>query len=172
MHSHALAAGATQNFLVPNATIIVVFLIFLAILGFFYRFVVPPLTRALAERDEMNRKQAEERDKAVSTLAEAKERYEKNLAEARATATSVKDEARAEAQKIRDDMKAQTDREVAEIHARGAAELDTQRQAALADLHGQVGGLSTELASKILGRPVTADQATIDRLLSEVGGKN
>ena len=72
MEPHTLAA---QNFLVPNATIIVVFLIFLAILFFFYRFVVPPLTKAMAERDDMNRKQAEERDQAVRTLAEAKERY-------------------------------------------------------------------------------------------------
>ena len=166
MEPHKLAA---QNFLVPNATIIVVFLICLAILVFFSRFVVPPLTRAMAERDEMNRKQVEERDQAVRTLAEAKERYEKNLAEARATATSVKDEARADAQAIRDEMKAETDREVAEIHARGAEELETQRERALSDLRGQVGGLSTELASKILGRPVTTDQATVDRLLADIG---
>jgi len=59
-----LAAG-TQNFLVPNATIIVEIIIFLAILFFFYRFVVPPLTKAMDERDEMNRKKVEERDTAT-----------------------------------------------------------------------------------------------------------
>ena len=37
-------AAETQNFLVPNATIFVVSLIFLVILWFFYRFIVPPLT--------------------------------------------------------------------------------------------------------------------------------
>ena len=113
-------AAETQNFLVPNATIFVVSLIFLVILWFFYRFVVPPLTKAMAERDEMNRRQAEERDAAVRRLAEAQERYDAALADARAQATAVKDEARADAQRIRDEMRAETDRKVAEIRrARG-----------------------------------------------------
>ena len=112
-------AAETQNFLVPNATIFVVSFLFLVILWFFYRFVVPPLTKAMAERDEMNRKQAEERDAAVRRLAEAQERYDAALADARAQATAVKDEARADAQRIRDEMRAETDREVAEIHQRG-----------------------------------------------------
>ena len=66
-------------------------------------------------------------------------------------------------------MKAETDREVAEIHARGAEELEGQREQALAELRGKVGGLSTDLASKILGRPVTTDEATLDRLLADIG---
>jgi len=37
--------------------------------------VVPPLTRAMAERDEMNRKQAEERDAAVRKLTAALNSY-------------------------------------------------------------------------------------------------
>lgn len=160
---------AAQNFLVPNATIVVVFLIFLAILFFFYRFVVPPLTKAMDERDEMNRKQIEERDAALATRDEATKRYETNLAEARATATAAKDEARADAQRIRDEMKAETDREVAAIHERGATELDQQRRRAVSELHGQVGGLSAELAGKILGPAVAADPAVVERLLAEMG---
>ncbi len=62
-------AAETQNFLVPNATIFVVSLIFVVILWFFYRFVVPPLTKAMAERDEMNRRQDVDSD-----LAELDER--------------------------------------------------------------------------------------------------
>jgi F-type H+-transporting ATPase subunit b len=161
-------AAETQNFLVPNATIIVVFVIFLVILWFFYRFVVPPLTKAMAERDEMNRKQAEERDAAVRKLAEAQERYDAALAEARAHATAVKDEARADAQRIRDEMRAETDRKVAEIHRRGAEDLDAQRAEALQQLRGQIGGLSTDLASKILGRPVAYDDAHILGYLAEL----
>ena len=107
------------------------------ILFFFYRFVVPPLTRAMAERDEMNSKQAEERDAAVRKLAEAQERYRSALAEARAQATAVKDEARADAQSIRDDKRAETDREVAEIHRRGEEELAAQRGEALQELRGR-----------------------------------
>ena len=88
-------AAETQNFLLPNATIFVDLPLFVIILLFFYRFIVPPLTKAMAEREEMVRRQAEERDAAVRKLAEAQERYEAALADARAQATAVKDEARA-----------------------------------------------------------------------------
>jgi F-type H+-transporting ATPase subunit b len=161
-------AAETQNFLVPNATIIVVFLIFLAVLGFFYRFVVPPLTKAMAERDEMNKRQAEERDAAVRRLAEAQERYDAALADARAQATAVKDEARADAQRIRDEMRAETDRKVAAIRERGEAELAEQRAEALQALRGQIGGLSTDLAGRILGRPVAHDDQNVAGYLAEL----
>ena len=161
-------AAETQNFLLPNATIFVVSFLFLVILWFFYRFVVPPLTKAMAERDEMNRKQAEERDAAVRKLAEAQERYDAALADARAQATAVKDEARADAQRIRDEKRAETDREVAEIHRRGAEELAAQRAEAVHALRGEIGGLSTDVAGKILGRPVAYDDANVVSYLAEL----
>ena len=162
-------AAETQNFLVPNATIFVVSLIFLVILWFFYRFVVPPLTKAMAERDEMNRRQAEERDAAVRRLAEAQERYDAALADARAQATAVKDEARADAQRIRDEMRAETDRKVAAIRERGEAELAQQRAEAVQELRGQIGGLSTDLAGRILGRPVALRRPERGQLPGRVG---
>lgn len=167
----AAGGGETPNFLVPNATIFVVFVIFLLILFFFYRFVVPPLTKAMAERDEMNRKQAEDRDNAQRRLAEAEERYQKALAEARAEAGRIRDEARAEAQKIRDEMRADTDREVAEIYRRGEEQLAAQREEAVRSLRAEIGGLSTQLAERVLGRPLPDDGAhrsTVDSYLAEL----
>jgi F-type H+-transporting ATPase subunit b len=164
-------AEETPNFLVPNATSIVVFVIFLLILFFFYRFVVPPLTKALAEREEMNRKQVEDRDNAQRKLVEAEQRYEKALAEARGEAAKIRDEARAEAQGIRDEMKAETDREVAEIHRRGEEQLATQREEAVRSLRAEIGGLSTQLAERVLGRSLPdggTQRATIDEFLGEL----
>ena len=63
---------------------------------------------------------------------------------------------------------AETDREVAEIHRRGAEELAEQRSQAVGELRGQIGGLSTDLAGKILGRPVAYDDATVVRFLGEL----
>ena len=155
MTTSVLAAGS-NNFLLPNATIIVEFLIFLAILFFFYRFVVPPLTRAMRERDEMMRKQAEER-------------YETALGEARATAASIRDEARAAAQQIRDEMRAETDREVAEIRQRGEEQLAEQREQAMQQLRDDIGDLSVQLATRILGEqpPESVRRSTVDRFLRE-----
>jgi F-type H+-transporting ATPase subunit b len=168
-------AKETPNFLLPNATSIVVFAIFLLVLFFFYRFVVPPLTKAMAERDEMNRKQVEDRDNAQRKLAEAEQRYEKALAEARGEAAKIRDEARAEAQKIRDDMKADTDREVAEIHRRGAEQLAAQREEAVRSLRAEIGGLSTQLAERVLGRSLPGDdshRSTVDEFLRDLDSRD
>ena len=64
-------------------------------------------------------------------------------------------------------MRAETDQQVAEIHRQGAEELAAQRTAALQDLRGQIGGLSTDLAGKILGRPVAYDDSHILGYLAE-----
>jgi F-type H+-transporting ATPase subunit b len=167
----AAGEGAPPNFLVPNATIIVVFVIFLLVLFFFYRFVVPPLTKAMAERDEMNRKQAEDRDNAQRKLAEAEQRYQEALLEARGEAGRIRDEARADAQKIREEMRADTDREVAEIHRRGEEQLAAQREEAVRSLRTEIGGLSTQLAERVLGRSLSDDGAhrsTVDSYLAEL----
>lgn len=164
----AAAAEETPNFLVPNATIIVEFILFLLVLFFFYRFVVPPLTKAMAERDEMNRKQVEDRDNALRRLAEAEERYQKSLAEARAEAAAIRDEARADAQRTREEMRAETDREVAEIHRRGEEQLAAQREEAVRSLRTEIGGLSTQLAERVLGRSLSGDgshQSTVNSFL-------
>ena len=127
----------------------------------------------MAERDEMNRKQAEEREEATRRLQEAEERYQAALAEARKEATAIRDEARADAQRIRDEMRAETDREVARIREQGEQQLAQQRQQVLGELRGDIGGLSTELASRILGTPMGADgpqRDTVDRFLAELDG--
>ena len=65
-------------------------------------------------------------------------------------------------------MRAETDREVAEIHERGEAELAQQRAEAVQELRGQIGGLSTDLAGRILGRPVAHDDQNVVSYLAEL----
>jgi len=61
MSSHNLAAeGGGNVFLIPNATFFVELMIFLLVLGVVWRYVVPPVKRAMQERQEMIRRQIEE----------------------------------------------------------------------------------------------------------------
>jgi F-type H+-transporting ATPase subunit b len=173
--TRVLAAEQNSNFLVPNATIFVELLLFLIILFIFSRFIVPPLTRAMREREEMNRKQAQDREEATRRLQEAEERYQAALADARKEATAIRDEARAEAQRIRDDMRAQTDREVARIREQGEQQLAEQRQQVLGELRSDIGGLSTQLAGRILGTPMGdggPQQETVDRFLADLDAES
>ncbi len=166
-----LAAEENSNFLIPNATIFVELLIFLIILFIFYRFIVPPLTRVMDERDQMIRKAVENRDESARRLQEAEERYQAAIADARKEASAIRDEARAEAQQIRDDMRARTDQEVARIREQGEQQLAEQRHQVLDELRGDIGALSTQLAGRILGTPMGEDgpqRATVDRFLADL----
>jgi F-type H+-transporting ATPase subunit b len=177
----AAEGGGNDIFLLPNSTFVVCLLIFVGMFLIFHRFIVPPLAKAMREREAMLKKQAEDRAEAAKRLEQAKERYESSLAEARAESTRIKDEARADAEKIRQQMRTETDEEVARIRAEGLAQLEEQRTAALGTLRGEIGGLSTDLAGRILGSPMGADgpqKSTIEAYLAEldqkqsVGGKS
>lgn len=145
-------AQESNNFLLPNATFFVELVLFLIVFWIFAKFIVPPLSRAMRERDEMNRKQAEDREESARRLRRAEERYQESLAEARGEAGRIRDEARADAQRIRDEMREQADQEVARIRREGEEQLAEQREQAVQQLQGELGGLSTELAERIIGR--------------------
>ena len=160
-----------NNFLLPNATFFVELVLFLILFFVVARYIVPPLTKAMSERDEMVRKAARDREEATRQLRQAEERYQSELSDARVEAARVRDEARAEAQGIRDEMKQKADQEVAKLRERGEAQLAEQRTEAMRQLRGEIGGLSSELAERVVGRPLPGDaqrQSTVDRFLTEL----
>lgn len=164
-----------NNFLLPNATFFVELVLFLILFFVIARYVVPPLTKAMDERDEMVRKAARDREEATRQLRDAEERYQSELSDARVEAARIRDEARAEAQKIRDEMKSKADQEVARLRERGEQQLAEQRREAMRQLRGDIGGLSSDLAERILGRPLPEGaqrQSTVDRFLAEVDDRS
>lgn len=164
-----------NNFLLPNATFFVELVLFLILFFVVARYIVPPLTRAMDQRDEMVRKAARDREEATRQLRDAEERYQSELSDARVEAARIRDEARAEAQKIRDEMKEKADREVARLREQGDRQLAEQRADAMRQLRGDIGGLSSELAERIVGRPLADGaqrQSTVDRFLAEMDEKS
>ncbi|TCK20721.1 F0F1 ATP synthase subunit B [Pseudonocardia endophytica] len=169
MTTEAVAQG--NNFLLPNATFFVELVLFLILFFVIARYIVPPLTKAMDERDEMVRKAATDREKASRKLRDADERYQSELSDARVEAARIRDEARAEAQKVRDEKKGTAEQEVARRREEGERELAGQRTEAMRQLRGNIGGLSSELAERVVGRPLPGDaqrQSTVDRFLAEL----
>src|SRR5436305_2634247 len=95
----------TNNFLVPNATFIVELVSVLLIMAFLGKYVVRPLTKNLAQRQEIIDKQMTDAEETAKQLAEAKSAYEKALNEARAEAAQIRENARAEAQRAVEDLR-------------------------------------------------------------------
>lgn len=173
MNTYNLAQGGNDIFLIPNATFFVELVIFLIVLGVIWRYVVPPVKRAMAERQEMVRQQIQESQQASKRLAEAQARYSEALAEARVEAAKIREGARADAQEIKDEMRQQAEQEVARIRERGAEQLATQRDQVVRELRGELGQLAVTLAGRIVGESVADDArraGTVDRFLDELQG--
>src|SRR3954447_17802515 len=166
MGNHVVASG---NFLVPDATFIAELIAFLIILGVLGRYVLPPIQKAMRERQEMIRKQVEDSKEAPTKLAEAEKAYQNALNEARTEAAQIRENARAEAQRTVEELRAQAQEEQARIVARGEEQLASQRSAIVRELRGELGTLAVELAEKIVDQRL-ADQsqvsATVDAFLA------
>src|SRR5256714_15030182 len=114
-----LMAATSNNFLLPNATFFAELFAFVVILFVLYRWVLPPLNKALQERQGMIQKQVEDSEEAARRLRAAEERYQSALAEARTEAAKIRDAARADADRIRGWLREQAGPGAARIHQRG-----------------------------------------------------
>jgi ATP synthase F0 subunit b len=174
MSTYNLAEQGEKNiFLIPNATFFVELVIFLIVLGVVWRYVVPPVKRATAARQEMVRRQIQESQQASKRLAEAQARYSEALAEARIEAAKIRESARADAQEIKDEMRRQAEQEVERIRERGEEQLANQRDTVVRELRGEIGKLAVTLAGRIVGEAVADDArrtGTVDRFLDELQG--
>lgn len=149
-------AQEKENFLLPNATIIVETIIFLIILFVMWRYIVPPIRKAMADRRDMVQRQADESRQAGEKFAAAEQRYKEALSEARNEAAKIRDTARAEGQKVLDDLRGRASAQVAQLRREGDDQLSAQRDQVLSDLEPQVAELSQALASRIVGEKVPA----------------
>ena len=151
----AAEEGGQSNFLIPNGTFFFVLLIFLIVLGVIAKWVVPPISKVLHERDAMVHKTAEDNRRAAQLRAAADADYLKVMATARREATNVRDEARAAGRKIVDEARARASTEVSSVLQQASEELTEQSRAVTADLQTSVETLATSLASRVLGVEVT-----------------
>jgi F-type H+-transporting ATPase subunit b len=172
MAQHVVASG---NFLVPDATFIAELVVFLIILGVLGRYVLPPLQKAMRERQEMVRKQVEDSEEAKVKLAEAERSLQSALNEARTEAAQIRENARAEAQRTVEELRSQAQEEQARIVARGEEQLAAQRAAIVRELRGEIGTLAVELAEKIVNQRLADEQqvsSTVDAFLSGLEAKD
>lgn len=160
---------ASDNFLLPNATFIAELVAFLIILGILGRYVLPPIQKAIRQRQEMIKQQVEDAEQAKEKLAEAEKKYQDALNEARTEAAQIRENARAEAQRTVEELRAQALEEQQRIIARGDEQLASQRTAIVRELRAEIGTLAVELAEKIVEQRLSDEasvSATVDAFLA------
>jgi len=142
---------ADGNFLIPNGTFFAELLIFLIVLGVIWFFVVPPIRKVLAEREERVGQTSADNKEAKDTFAEAQAKYEAAVAAARAEAADVRNEARAQGRAILEEMRGEAQREADTIVAESAAQLRAEADQVAAELREAVEPLSQSLADRVVG---------------------
>jgi len=172
---HHTTIQADNNFLVPNATFIVEFIAFLLVLALIAKYILPPLQKALRERQEIIRQQIADSEQAKQNLAEAERAYQNSLNEARTEAAQIRENARAEAQRTLEELRTQAQEEQARIVARGDEQLASQRASIVRELRGEIGTLAVELSEKIVNQRLSDESqvsATVDAFLAGLEAKD
>lgn len=149
------AEEGSGNFLLPNGTFFFVLILFLIVLGVISKWVVPPISKVLHEREAMIAKTVEDNRRAAQLRAAAEADYLKVMGEARREATDIRDEARAEGRQIVEDARARANAEVSTLLQQANTELTEQSRALTAELQTSVETLAASLASRVLGVDVT-----------------
>ncbi|MEV1130830.1 F0F1 ATP synthase subunit B [Agromyces sp. NPDC049794] len=173
---HALVSAATEgespNPLLPaDYDIIWSAVIFVVLLLFFWRYVLPRLQKLLDERAEAIEGNIAKADEAQRKAEAALEEYTAQLADARAEAGRIRETAREDGKKIVAEAKDQAVSEAARVTASAQAQIEAERQSALVSLRSEVGTIAIDLAAGVIGESLSDDQrakAVVDRFLADL----
>ena len=162
---------AESNFLVPNATIFVEVVLFFVLLGVLAKWVLPPITDAVAQRQKAIRDRVAEAEEAKKRLASAEADYQKALAEARHEASRIREDAREKGAAVIAEARQQAQDEARGILEEALRQIEADRRQAFEQLRSEIGTLATELAGRVVGEPLTdgsGHEQTIDRFLADL----
>ena len=134
------------------------------------KYVWPPLTAALAERQKKIAEGLDAADKATRDLEAAQQSVEAELQKSKAQAAELIEQANKRANQIVDEAKTAAQTEGDRIKAAAAAEVEQEVNRAKEALRAQVAALAVAGAEKILGASVDVNnhQELVDKLAAEL----
>lgn len=158
--------------LLPHPAEILVGIVAFAILYWLYKTkVVPRLETMYEERTAAIEGGIHKAEEAQAQAQEALDKYQAQLKESRAEASRIREEAKAQGAQIIAEMRQQAQTEAARITETAHKQVEAERQQAMVSLRGDVGRISTDLASRIVGESLhdeTRQKGIVERFLSEL----
>ena len=159
------------NFLVPNATFIAEVIAFVIIIWVLAKYVVPPINKAMEDRQAAIRKQFAELDEAKADARKAEAVYKEQLNNAKHEAARIREEAREQGAQIVQDAREKASTEADRLIEHAHAQIEADRKAAFASLRRDVGSLATTLAGRIVGESMDDDERqgrVVERFLADL----
>lgn len=171
-----LAEAAAPNPLLPSVPeMIIGFIVFVVVFGILGKMLMPRIQKTLAEREDAIEGGLNRADEAQAEAQRVLEQYRAQLDDARHEAARLRSEAQEQGTQIIAEMRERAQAEARRITESAQAQIEAERQAALQSLRTEVGTLSVELASRIVGESLadTARQGRmVDRFLEELESRN
>lgn len=172
IHAVVRAAEEATNPLFPSMSDLVwSTLVFIVILVFFWRLVLPRAKKMLDERAEAIEGNIAKADEAQHKAEALLEEYTAQLADARSEAARIREQARDDGKQIVAEHKEQATAEAERITRNAQTQIDAERKAASVALRSEVGTLAIDLASGVIGESLKNDKtasAVVDRFLAEL----
>ena len=171
VHVTAGIVPLESNFLVPNGTFFVELVAFGVIVWILAKWVIPPINRAMTNRQEAIRKEFADLDQARADANAAEAEFKAQIADARHEAARIREEAREQGAQIVSEMRQQGESEKARIIDGAHTQIAAERQQAVASLRAEVGTLATTLAGRIVGESLEDDERSgrvVDRFLADL----
>lgn len=133
--------------------------------------VVPRLEQIYADRTAAIEGGISKAEEAQAAAQAALEQYNAQLQEAREEATRIREDAKAQGAQIVAELRDKANQEAARIKDQADKQIEAERQQAVIQLRGEVGRLSTDLASRIVGESLedeTRQRGIVERFLAEL----
>jgi F-type H+-transporting ATPase subunit b len=167
----AAEEGGGGNFLVPNATFVFELISFAIIMYVLAKWVIPPINKAMTERQEKIKAQFDEAAQLKAEAEATEKEHQSQLAEARAEASRIREEAREQGAQIIAQHREQAQAEAERITSNAHAQLEVDRAQALNQLKTEVGAMATTLAGRIVGESLDDDarqKRSVERFIAEL----
>lgn len=133
--------------------------------------IVPNMEKMFSERKEAIVGDMTRAERAMDEANDLKRQYEAQLSDARTEAARVREEAREQGAAIIAEMRDQAQAESARILESTQRQIDAERAQAMNQLKGDVGRLSTDLASRIVGESLhdeARQKGIVERFISDL----
>jgi F-type H+-transporting ATPase subunit b len=163
---------SNENPLLPDvAELVVGGLAFLIVLYVLSKMLLPNIKKTLEERTNAIEGGIKRAEEAQAEAQRTLEQYRAQLAEARHDAARLREEAREQGAAIIAELREQAQTEARRITDAAHQQIDADRKVAFAQLKQQIGELSVQLASRIVGESLEDDarqRRVVDRFLDDL----
>jgi F-type H+-transporting ATPase subunit b len=167
----AASSGSSNNFLLPNMTFFVELLAFIVILGLIAKYILPPIQRAMQQRQDEIQNALDQAEQAKREKVAADQEYQAKLEEARHEARTVIERANRMAEQLQQDARSKGQDEYDRVVARAQADIQRATERAREELRLQVADLVIVAAERVIGEELDPDRhrALIDQAIAGVG---